>query len=129
MLRLKERAKRWAFTPPILALKARLERAWGADTAVDVAGWSASCPSWGQCAVTALIVQDIFGGSLMRAEVDGISHYWNKLPTGEQIDLTRDQFATFRIDGPPEERSREYVLSNLDTLCRYELLKSRLVSH
>src|SRR5215210_2360858 len=45
----------------------------------------------------ALVVQDILGGDLILAEVhingvkDG-NHYWNRLPGGTEVDLTRDQF-------------------------------------
>jgi hypothetical protein len=83
-----------------------------------------------QCAVTALIVQDYFGGDLLRCPMtDGGSHYWNRLPTGEEVDLTKDQLD--HIAGKPiwEEvvvRNREYVLSYPDTAIRYELLKSRV---
>ena len=42
----------------------------------------------------ALIVQDILGGELRRALVNGESHYWNQLDDGTVIDLTRSQFTT-----------------------------------
>ena len=46
----------------------------------------------GQCAVTALVVQDHCGGSILSGEVNGIPHYWNRLPTNEELDLTLRQF-------------------------------------
>ena len=78
----------------------------------------------GQCAVTALVVQDVLRGELLRAEVNGTSHYWNRLPDGTELDLTREQFETFLPSGI-ETRSREYVLSFDETRMRYELLKKR----
>ncbi len=51
----------------------------------------------GQCAVTALVVQDLCGGDILRAEViikrgRRVSHYWNRIPGVGEIDLTRAQF-------------------------------------
>lgn len=50
--------------------------------------------SKGQCYVTALIVQDFFGGDLLRFKEYPLerSHYWNLLPDGCEVDLTSDQF-------------------------------------
>jgi hypothetical protein len=84
--------------------------------------------SWGQCAVTALLVQDRLGGRLLRTTVGGASHYLNETPDGERIDLTLEQFgpgATY--DFEPIERQRDYVLSFPDTARRYELLRERIV--
>jgi hypothetical protein len=100
-----------------------LREAWSAETSADE-HWSPEQPSLGQCAVTALVVQDHLGGKLVRAEVDGVSHYWNRLPDGTEIDLTRDQFARFS-PGRVETRSREYVLSFPETARRYHILGER----
>ena len=54
-------------------------------------------PSRGQCGTTALVIQDLFGGDLMVADVEyegrveGV-HYWNVTLGGVEIDLTCDQF-------------------------------------
>ena len=50
--------------------------------------------SKGQCYITALVVQDFFGGQIVRWKgPDGLgSHYWNILPDGKQVDLTSDQY-------------------------------------
>lgn len=108
-------------------LRRKFEAAWSAETAVSHADWTPERPSTGQCAVTALLVQDFYGGALLRAMAGDESHYWNRLSDGSEIDLTRDQFDTdegWELD-PVEERSREYVLSNRDTARRYELLRRR----
>lgn len=100
---------------------------WGADTAKG--DWKEEIPSLNQCAVTALVVQDYFGGDLMRCKLnDGDSHYWNRLPSGDEIDLTFQQFSyTKQIDdGGKIVREREYVLSFPDTLERYNILKYRV---
>jgi hypothetical protein len=108
-------------------LELAVRRAWGADTSAS-ATWSADCPSAGQCAVTALVVQDYLGGDLLRAVVCGESHYWNRLPSLLELDLTADQFATYQVDGSMAVRSRDYVLGFPETRQRYELLRSRVAS-
>lgn len=103
---------------------------WTEKTSIDPDNWSENNPAWGQCVITALIIQDIYGGELLRATVNnGISHYWNRLPNGKEIDLTRIQFNEFKIDSEPIVRDREYVLSFPDTKERYELLKERFTKN
>ncbi|WP_461028889.1 YunG family protein [Streptomyces sparsus] len=92
---------------------AEIERAlrasWAADTCSpdDLArtGWSSDNPALGHCDVTALVVNDVFGGDLVLAEVhlgdeQHGHHWWNQLPTGTQLDLTRDQFRLGQVIGP-----------------------------
>jgi hypothetical protein len=74
---------------------------------VALAEWSPERPARGQCAVTALVVQDLLGGELLLAEVrnaDGSRqgvHYWNRLAGGLEVDLTRDQFSATEIVQEP----------------------------
>lgn len=106
-------------------LRGKLRAAWCAETAFDEATWSSDRPERGQCAVTALVVQDAVGGEIVRAMVHGESHYWNVLADGREIDLTRDQFDTWP-DPEPEFVTRDYVLSHPSTLRRYRLLAARM---
>lgn len=73
-------------------LEKTFDDAWSKETAClkDQVIWSEKNKALGQCAVTALIVQDIFGGELISSR-DG-SHFWNELPDGSQQDLSRKQF-------------------------------------
>lgn len=103
-----------------------IREAWSSETSIDER-WNGERPSLGQCAVTALVVQDYLGGELLRAEVEGVSHYWNRLPDGTEIDLTRDQFTRFS-PSQIETRSRDYVLSFPGTAHRYRLLGDRIRS-
>ncbi len=84
--------------------------------------WSEENPSLGQCAITALIVNDIFGGKIMRCMASSGSHYYNMIDD-KLIDLTVEQFKG-EIPGydKGEERTREYLLSNDDTKKRYKKL-------
>lgn len=105
-----------------------LNVAWSRETSSDGDGWQETNRAWGQCAITALLIQERFGGTLRRCKAnlpDGqsISHYFN-LIDGRMVDLTRQQFpagTTFTAD---EERTREYVLSFPETAKRY----GRLIS-
>jgi hypothetical protein len=86
------------------SLEEAIRSSWSVDTCdpTDVAVWAPSNPSRGQCAVTALVVNDFFGGQLLEAEVhypDGSRqgfHYWNRL-SGVDIDLTREQFTSEEV--------------------------------
>jgi hypothetical protein len=102
-------------------LFAAVRGGWSAETSVDP-NWSRHNPALGQCAVTALVVQEYLGGDLIRATVGPVSHYWNRLPDAE-IDLTRDQFVRF-LPGETRIQPREDALANKETHRRYELLRA-----
>jgi hypothetical protein len=111
-------------SPEIPALHAQLlSGGWSAETSAYDA-WSPERPSVGQCAVTALEVQRILGGELVRVTNFGESHYFNWTTVGV-VDLTRDQFDVWEPTAP-ELRTREYVLSHPKTSNRYELLRINL---
>jgi hypothetical protein len=91
--------------PTLTELERAVRAAWSLWTADpadhhDSSGddWSGDDPASGQCASTALIVHDTFGGTLLMAHVrrsDGRPagyHYFNRLPDGTEIDLTAEQF-------------------------------------
>lgn len=44
-----------------------LQAAWTRGTSFDPERWTPENPSWGQCAVTALVINDLFGGELPMA--------------------------------------------------------------
>lgn len=106
-----------------------LRASWAADTCSpddqERAGWHAGNPAWGHCDITALVLHDLLGGDLVVGEVhrDGTQHgfhWWNRLPSGIEIDLTRDQFrdgqvisaarVVARPPGRPPRRDAEYQL-------------------
>ncbi|HYF10247.1 MAG TPA: hypothetical protein VD967_01415 [Candidatus Paceibacterota bacterium] len=101
------------------------------ETSADPQNWSEKNPLWGHCAVVSLLAQELFGGSLLRRSLAGIpgleylrSHYSNRLPNGEEIDFTLEQFEGRLPENlPTEERERERALSYPDTERRYALLK------
>lgn len=107
------------------ALLMRLRKSWCEDTAFGK--WSPDNPAMNQCAVTALIVQDYFGGDLLVTS-DG-SHYWNRLPDGSELDLTAEQFKCVEEQPNRDDycvTGREYLTTNVRTSERYELLKKKV---
>ncbi len=82
--------------------------------------------------MTALVVQDVLGGDLILGEVqvEGVKvghHYWNRLPDGNVVDFTADQFLPTEVVAngqvvhrPPDAPRR----------CReqYELLRERVLA-
>lgn len=101
-----------------------LNKSWSIDTCVPSCKneWTQDNSSFGQCAITSLIVNDIFGGKIKRCMCNGGSHYYNYLD-GKIVDLTVQQFKGENPDYVNgEERTREYLLSNPDTKKRYKML-------
>lgn len=86
-------------------------------------------PTYGQCAITAMIVNDVFKGTIHKIKVEGGgTHYFNKIE-GHYIDLTNDQFDLYNIPifyEPNEEIPRERLGTSSNTQKRYEILKERL---
>ena len=80
----------------------------------------------GHCAITALLVQDILGGHILKAEVTnyGFGHFRNEID-GEQIDFTLSQFGEPPLYANIKEASRDKLLADQDTVHRYFLLKQR----
>ncbi len=109
-------------------LKELLSKSWTKETCSPGLRneWNETNPSLGQCAITALIINDFFGGKIMRCMASSGSHYYN-LIDDELVDLTVEQFLGEIPDyDNGEERTREYLLSNEDTKSRYLLLKNNL---
>jgi len=117
--------------PTMEELRCALINSWCKETAHKngQAKWKPNNPALGQCAVTALVVQDYFGGDIVYCMHK--SHYWNRLPDGTEIDLTRSQFAEgtlFCCDGIDQ---RGYLLEGdmpryVGTPIGYAHLKSKV---
>lgn len=110
-----------------------LKRVCQADTSADADGWTKENPLWGHCAVVAVLVQDYFGGRILKGSLKEHekyaylrSHFWNELPDGEQVDFTAEQYPDLSFtELVPEERTRENILSHESATERYQLLKQR----
>ncbi|WP_258728095.1 YunG family protein [Bacillus atrophaeus] len=69
-------------------LKDILTKSWSQKTSSK---WTKECPSCGQCSVTALVIQDRYGGSILKTKVGGSRHFYNSI-NGGVYDFTSDQF-------------------------------------
>jgi pimeloyl-ACP methyl ester carboxylesterase len=113
-----------------------LRASWAADTCSPDdqarARWSADNPAWGHCDITALVVHDLLGGELVVGEVHLAGepqgfHWWNRLPGGFEVDLTREQFrlgqavtAARTVQRPAGRTRRRWE--------EYELLRGRVAA-
>ena len=92
-------------------LEQAIRASWSLDTSDDPDEWSPENAARGQCDITSLVIHDLLGGELLAAGVylDDTrveSHMWNRLPSGLEIDLTRDQFKGGEVLGEPAPRPR-----------------------
>ena len=90
----------------------------------------ANDPTYGQCAVTAMLVNKFFGGEIRKIRVSGGgTHYFNVI-NGQVFDLTRDQFDLYNI---PVDYSTginvplQYCGKNANTRDRYNILKKNVL--
>jgi hypothetical protein len=120
----------------LLSLVPRIRAAWCRETASPScqASWSPSNPSRGQCAVTAEAIRRLVGGEVLRTVVPGDgSHYYNRLPSGDDLDLTDEQFPEGTVIPPGDPRDSAYVLDSPGAVTartreRFELLLQRIGS-
>ena len=104
-------------------IQKKLAQSWCKETCYEPQqdNWSPENPAQGQCFVTALIVQDLLGGEIIKAKSsNGVSHYWNVVNDTE-IDLTRSQFPDSETFTKKEIINRNQLKENN----RYQLLKER----
>ena len=92
-------------------LEEAIRAAWSEDTASEDNDWTPDNPSCGQCDITTLVVHDLLGGDVLAADLflDGVrveAHMWNRLPSGLEVDLTREQFRLGQVVGEPRVGKR-----------------------
>lgn len=125
--------------PDIRQLTEALRLSWPVDAKDRVwADWPPDNPARGQCEPSSLVVQDYYGGDIVRYRVtgDGINetHYFNVLDDGTVIDTTASQYktaVTMRPEPVDLEKNnhksmRARCLADDETKERYTILKSRV---
>ena len=125
--------------PSISDVLKALQDSWSLESTEEQENWTQSNPSRGQCGISALIINDYFGGKLVLWKVflgeDQVGfHYSNELPDGTLFDSTGDQFweseelkepSSFeRPDKLPKNRADRYL--NLSNLVRSKLESYRV---
>ena len=97
-----------------------LRESWSLETSSQ---WSPENPTRGQCNVTSLVVNDLYGGEIAKTETPGGWHFYNRVD-GERYDLTASQFAApINYADIPSTRSEALAGS---TPQRYLALKVRV---
>lgn len=114
--------------PSLDAIAGSIRDSWRADSAwID--DWSADNPPRGQCGSSSLVLQDLRGGTLVRAlvAVDDVEivHYWNVLDLG-QVDLTWHQFPPTSRIVHAEAITRDELLVSDWFVDRYRALEERV---
>ena len=116
----------------LFELFAVLECCWSKETAYPScqAEWVSNDPSYGQCAVTSILVHDMFGGTIHKTTVrGGWIHYFNMIDE-RIVDLTREQFDLYNLPvnyETSQEVSRVSCVENKDTNQRYKQLQRNII--
>jgi hypothetical protein len=88
-------------------VRAALRRSWSLASSTF---WTPENPAAGQCGVSALVLNDRFGGEILKTPIGERWHFYN-LIDGRRCDVTREQF-----DSPPDyldlPSSREEALAD-----------------
>ena len=66
-----------------------LRRSWSAATSGE---WRADNPACGQCNVTALLLDDVFGAEILKTPTPNGDHFYNRIG-GTRVDFTESQFS------------------------------------
>ncbi|MCA1440445.1 hypothetical protein I6F07_09505 [Ensifer sp. IC4062] len=108
--------------PQSANLQSALQSAWSIETSSK---WLPDNPARGQCSVTALVVQDILGGDIVKTDVDGAWHFYN-LIGGMRRDFSESQFASpvFYADLPS---NRDEAFSDTSPE-QYRILRERVLA-
>jgi hypothetical protein len=98
----------------------QLRRSWSVETGRH---WQRDNPASGQCGVTALVAHDRFGGEILKTDVNGAWHFYNRID-GKRVDFTMSQFdSPVGYDDVPS--NRDEALGDCSQQ-QYELLRARV---
>jgi hypothetical protein len=69
-------------------VQSALRQSWSAASSDQ---WTRQNPAAGQCNVTALLIQELFGGDLLKTPLPAGDHFYNRIE-GRRYDFTASQF-------------------------------------
>ena len=104
---------------------------WCADTCAPRMReeWSADNPTFGQCSITAFLMQDIFGGKVYGILRPGGNYHCFNVVDGCVFDLTSEQFGDEVLDySNCQEQFREIHFAKEEKRLRYEYLRKQLLN-
>lgn len=112
------------------SIEKTLQQAWSRETTHPETkdGWATSNKALGQCAPTAIVINDLYGGRIALDKTN--NHLWNILPDGSQQDFSRCQFKKRALFTITKYKTKEQLLGSeygkkTRLNPRYELLKRR----
>lgn len=116
----------------IIKLEKAFDLSWAKETCfpANKSSWLDVNKAYGQCVVTTLIVNDLYGGKIAYDRKN--NHYWNLLPDGSQHDFSRSQFTDKTILTITTIKERKEILDSkgaleAETQRRYMLLKDKVM--
>jgi hypothetical protein len=102
--------------------RARVAAALKASWSLETSGqWLAENPARGQCNVTALLVNELFGGEILKTPLPEGDHFYNRIGA-ERVDMTASQFAA-AISCLDIESDRREALAGTSA-SKYDALKT-----
>ncbi|SNZ11693.1 hypothetical protein SAMN05421503_2122 [Terribacillus aidingensis] len=102
-------------------IKRALLHAWSLNTSSK---WTPVNPAKGQCSVTALVIQDIYGGEIMRTAAPEGWHFYNVI-NQRRLDFTASQFEEeLTYEDIPAGRKEAFSDTNL---LQYEELRKQVM--
>lgn len=105
----------------LMLLEQYLLKCWSIETSSK---WTTDNPYRGQCGVTALVINDLFGGDIFKTDVEGQWHFYN-LIDGKRFDFTSKQF-NFKINYQDIESSRDEAFADTNEY-QYSTLKNAMM--
>jgi hypothetical protein len=88
--------------------------------------WSPHNPARGQCNVTALLINELFGGEILKTPLPEGDHFYNRIE-GRRVDLTESQFAT-PVNYLDMASDRSEALAGT-SVSNYEALRATFFEH
>ncbi len=101
----------------LMLIEQYLLKCWSIETSSK---WTTDNPYRGQCGVTALVINDLSGGNILKTKVEGQWHFYNQIE-GKRYDFTKKQFA-FEINYQDIESNREEAFADTNEY-QYSTLK------
>lgn len=94
--------------------------------------WNEQDYTCGQCAITAFIVQDIFGGDIYEVPLENGGVHCFNIVDGKAVDLASEQFGDKAKDldyAHATKQNRELRMQEPEKQDRYERLKANLTTY
>lgn len=97
-----------------------LIKSWSIETSSK---WTIENPAKGQCGVTALVVQDIYGGKIKKTKIGEVWHFYNCID-GQRFDFTETQFNE-KLNYMDEKSNWEEAFTDTNEK-QYSILKEKI---